>query len=421
MRLPNIPGSGDFDMRIKTILLSSSEEESARIFSEFNDEFEIVKYTNEIPLDSFETRITTNSIPEWINKFDYQENLNKAIEALESLEMLYSEYTSLVEKEINLLFIKNEFRETHRGRNSDDFNKIFDGQNGLQNDLNLDEYRESLLIRIKHKEVDLIEYTKAAKFGFLHFFQYSVNFGEQLLDSTLSRVISNDFDKTTRIRESLRKLVLKQRLITVNEEEVFVPVSLKTSKNDENRYISNFAKSKLDKPDWGELPNIQNISDSKKGYDVGYEIDLEKYSHLTTHDLGGFKHRIARIGFNVVDRSARIVLPNVSKNDELGDVRGLNALSYQLKLEANPGIEIIDSSTSEKLIPVYAGNIVGSNRFDKLTWVRPNSLINLPANRKWKLFMTCPTQPLFPDGTLGQIYDIHLVFHIKYLTHAINS
>lgn len=360
-------------------IAASQSDEMLRDNEELNNELKSLLATISDPLtihtelNSYEVELTGQKLANWIQPLHFEKNLNSAIDSLEAVEKLIKEIKELVLISISLNSIENDIEnKPNRYRIHKELVKNLELVKSLKN----------LEFKLSKKIIDLIEYTKASKIG------AKVLFG---LDEEQFEY-SGGLPGLSKIRESLRKLLLKYRTIRKSDQELVVPISLKKAKNKSKNWL-------IDK--WTDESNQRENKDGLKQGTI--EFDLSLYSDIETLKY----QRIRKVGIQVVDYNALLL-------QKASDTEKRNPQDYwNITLsDMDNGVKLGESALSRyvPLKPILFKCIQSGIQNNNIEWSSSNSLLNFNANRKWKLEINEESH----IGTKREnIRDIIIHFHLS--------
>jgi len=165
------------------------------------------------PLPGVEAAYTRRELAPWIRPFHFELNLNSALDALDDSESLLNDIRTL-----NLVRLQiNHEKATIPASDADAKNR----HEATVGDLALSEYNKNLRVRLTQRIIDLIEYTKAARYG------AKVLFGIESNELTYE---SDNNVAVSTFRESLRRLLESYRGIVAKDQELVIPISLRHAK-----------------------------------------------------------------------------------------------------------------------------------------------------------------------------------------------
>lgn len=336
-------------------------------------------------LDCFETQTTGFRMPGWIAPMQLESNLNSALDALSVAESLSAEVQNTRFMRVQNNFIDGMLwtpeQETARNKHVE-----------LSSAIDLDGRLRNLVLRLKQKTSEAIEFSKAAKLGALLIFGIQAQ----------SLVSPPSFDGLSALRESLRKLHYKYRDLMKSKNETVIPVNLKLQRYDigDDDYIVHT---------WG------GSGESDRGWNTGLtDTDLE-FNLARVSKFNSFKNqRIRRIGVLVSDRKS-------------GLVHGGDAVEkrpypefWTVRLHDNDGGIPLGSQSSSgsnsRLINIKTvefGDVAGTRNPRAISWSLGDGYINVNPNRRWRLEIEGESSRKEP---LRQIREITLFFHIAYQT-----
>lgn len=336
-----------------------------------------------IDLSCYETQISGNSLASWVKPLAFENNLNHAIDALATVDVLLSDYikNQLVHVQDN--FIRGFLSNQSNPSEDEDF---LEQHATLFKTLNLDERKESIELRLAHSIIDLIEYTKAAKLGAKLVFDIDPEAVEY--DGSQQGI--------TKIRESLRALTIAYRKLSKIQADIIVPVSLQRGKRTHEGFEPRFnglVSGVMGEQSW--YPNNRPIE--------GSNLDTKKLS-FRLMDYGPItrlgKHRLKRVGIQIRD-----------KNFNSDDIKIPHYRSFKLSCETPYKLGDTDSGELE-FKTLEFNNVPSTIHANQITWSGYPEVENINVDREWSLEV-CDDH-LFKDDSYKDIEDIILFFRLGY-------
>lgn len=332
--------------------------------------------TMQIDLDGHEAEITGRNLVDWINPLHIERNLSNAIDALEDVERLHKEERDIIVMKTQLHLTRRLIDKSGAGSNEE-----VTKHDALANDLKLEGLALNISVRKTKRLLDLYEYSKAVKLG----------------AKVLHGVEINDIDEpgqqiqgVTKIRTSLRAVIEAYRKISMNENEMVIPISLKHSKNDAENWLV----------PWNEPRHDQSSLAQES-----IEFDLSLFPKIQELQY----QRILRVGFQVLDKTSYRTIAGgpgntvgISQFPNFWDITFSDKSDgYKLGASASASKHVIKPL---KLYDVLGGNSPSSN----IIWATNSSIINVNANRRWELKI----KKSHVNTPISDIYDIIVYFHI---------
>ncbi|MEQ9404798.1 MAG: hypothetical protein RIM99_14495 [Cyclobacteriaceae bacterium] len=337
------------------------------------------KLTQVAGYNGFEMELTGPNLAEWIRPLHFEDNLQDAINALEAVERAKKEVLELglIKLHINQMEAMLEANELTGTAYHDQYKEILGG-------LEIEQFEENINIRYTKKIIDLVEFSKAAKLGAKLLFGIT----EESIDADSSR------GEINRIRESLRNLLEAFREIEKKDQEVIIPISLKQAKSKAGPFLVS---------EWHGDPGDDRTLNSGLNRKL-LEFDLTDYEELNQLS----NQRIKRIGIRVVD------LFTVEIPRGAGESILFHPALWNVEIQDdNNGYALGESSLeSYKINPIHFKNIHGNADPNGIVWSRYDSIVNINANRRWKLQVNSTSHNGRPST---DVRDIVLYFHLATL------
>ena len=338
----------------------------------------IASLSTNVDARGIEADMTGTNIPAWVQPLHFEKNLNAALDALDALEGMVAEYHALILAEIQKNHILSEFKLNPQYSNDE---RYLLQHIELSKLVDFEKLKNTHLLRVSQKTVDVVEYAKAAKAGCRILFLHEV---DEVPDEDADNILFS-------IRKPLRELVEWYRLEVKNEQQSIIPIGLKAAKNLDDTYL---------------------IHTWQRGQDRGTSRYLE--SDVLDIDLTNYgfpdSNRIVRVGASVLDWQSRLLQePNTLME---------HPRSWSLEISDNSGGKKLGRNLEDPEGPVHdvrrsiLSHVSGSRTLTNISWVNNESIKNVNADRKWQLKVNSAHDGSPADS--GSIYDITLFFHIAY-------
>lgn len=330
--------------------------------------------------EGYEVSITGNKMPAWIRPLHFEQNLNSAIDALEAVEELKREELEHTMLNFHLNYYDQYFTK-NKGKGDVNFKKYKEHLS----ETNLSGKKENLSLRLLQKIFELIEYTKAAKWG------AKKVFGIESEDIEYS----GSFTCVNKIRESLRLLLNKQKEIQKNDQDIIIPISLKQTKIDDDTWLV---------PRWAR-ENVPDATDKQRH--PREPLGITRFDFLLNEvpAIRELKNaRLRRVGVQVVDsKSLTPHNANDSEDASHANIWGLSLFDIYGK------IHFEDNVIKEYLEMSYY--TPANKNAGVITWNTDDGIVNMKPASRWILTLN-------PKSHTGAVYtsvrDIILYFHVTH-------